>query len=378
MARRSSSRGRAGSGGCGAGDPLRAGRRGHAGNPPGQPDGRSNGRSRGGFGRSCPSLAVDRPRRVAGWRVAARQRHDSRHAPSAAAGYRSHRVARRRGGLRHRLFAARNALAGFGEGTRQSGRRWPRHAPAPGAPRLCRLVRAAAGGLAGSARATADGYRAGMMVLGLTGSIAMGKSTAAAMFRRLGVPVYDADRAVHRLLGKGGAAVSPVAGAFPGVVVEGEVDRRLLAARVFGDAAALRELEGILHPLVARERRRFLRAARRQGRRLVVLDIPLLFETGGERDCDAVAVVSAPASLQYARLLQRPGMSPERIAGIMRRQMPDEEKRRRADFVIPTGLGKASSYATIRGIVSKLLAGQRQRVRNTYKLRSLDATKHNM
>lgn len=217
-----------------------------------------------------------------------------------------------------------------------------------------------------------------MMVLGLTGSIAMGKSTAAAMFRRLGVPVYDADRAVHRLLGKGGAAVSPVAGAFPGVVVEGEVDRRLLAARVFGDAAALRELEGILHPLVARERRRFLRAARRHGRRLVVLDIPLLFETGGERDCDAVAVVSAPASLQYARLLRRPGMSPERIAGIMRRQMPDEEKRRRADFIIPTGLGKASSYAMIRDIVAKLLAGQRQRVRDTYKLRSLDAIKHNM
>jgi dephospho-CoA kinase len=217
-----------------------------------------------------------------------------------------------------------------------------------------------------------------MMVLGLTGSITMGKSTAAAMFRRLGVPVYDADRAVHRLLAKGGAAVSAVADEFPGVVVEGEIDRRLLAARVFGDAAALRELEGILHPLVARERQKFLGRARRERQPLVVLDIPLLFETGGERDCDAVAVVSAPASLQYARLLRRPGMSPERIAGIMRRQMPDAEKRRRADFVIPTGLGKASTYATIRDIVSSLLAGQRRKVRNPYKLRSLDATKRKM
>jgi dephospho-CoA kinase len=217
-----------------------------------------------------------------------------------------------------------------------------------------------------------------MIVLGLTGSIAMGKSTAAAMFRRLGVPVYDADRAVHRLLGKGGAAVTPVATAFPGVVVDGAIDRRLLGERVFGNAAALRELERILHPLVLRERQRFLRAARLQGRRLVVLDIPLLFETGGERACDAVAVVSAPASLQQARLLQRPGMSPERIAGVMRRQMPDKEKRRRADFIIPTGLGKATTYATIRGIVSTLLVGRRERCRNYYKLRALDATSRNM
>jgi dephospho-CoA kinase len=217
-----------------------------------------------------------------------------------------------------------------------------------------------------------------MIVLGLTGSIAMGKSTAAAMFRRLGVPVYDADRAVHRLLGKEGAAVPLVAAAFPGVVVEGAVDRRLLGARVFGNAAALRELERILHPLVMRERQRFLRAARLQGRRLVVLDIPLLFETGGERACDAVVVVSAPTSLQYARLLQRPGMNPERIATIMRRQMPDEEKRRRADFVIPTGLGKAPTYAMIRDIVSTLLGGQRQRRPYHYKLRYLDSKRRKM
>jgi dephospho-CoA kinase len=217
-----------------------------------------------------------------------------------------------------------------------------------------------------------------MIVLGLTGSIAMGKSTAAAMFRRLGVPVYDADRAVHRLLGKGGAAVPLVAAVFPGVVVEDAIDRRLLGARVFGNAAALRELERILHPFVARERQRFLRTARLQGRRLVVLDIPLLFETGSERACDAVVVVSAPTSLQYARLLQRPGMSPERIATIMRRQMPDEEKRRRADFVIPTGLGKASTYAMIRDIVSTLLGGQRQRRLYHYKLRCLDSKRRKM
>lgn len=217
-----------------------------------------------------------------------------------------------------------------------------------------------------------------MIVLGLTGSIAMGKSTAAAMFRRLGVPVYDADRAVHRLLSKGGAAVSPVAAAFPGIMVEGEIDRRLLGARVFGNSAALRKLEGILHPLVARERQRFLHAARRQGRRLVVLDIPLLFETGGERACDAVAVVSAAASLQHARLLRRPGMSAERIATIMRRQMPDEEKRRRADFIIPTGLGKATTCAAIREIIAKLRSGQRRTRRHHHKLRFLDIRKRKM
>ena len=217
-----------------------------------------------------------------------------------------------------------------------------------------------------------------MIVLGLTGSIAMGKSTAAAMFRRLGVPVHDADRVVHRLLGKGGAAVPLVAAAFPGVVVEGAIDRQLLGARVFGNAATLRELERILHPLVARERRRFLRAARLQGRRLVVLDIPLLFETGGERACDAVAVVSAPAFLQYARLLRRPGTSPERITTVMRRQMPDEEKRRRADFIIPTGLGKAATYAAIRNIVSTLLGGRRGRYPRYYTLRSLDAKRCKM
>ena len=194
-----------------------------------------------------------------------------------------------------------------------------------------------------------------MIVLGLTGSIAMGKSTAAAMFRRLGVPVYDADRAVHRLMDHGGLALPIVEAAFPGVVERGAVDRRALGARVFGDAEALGGLERILHPLVARERRKFLGRARRRRQPLVVLDIPLLFETGGERLCDLVAVVSAPPSVQLARLRRRPGMTPERIAAILRRQMPDAEKRRRADFVIPTGRGKDATYAAIRRLVSELL-----------------------
>jgi dephospho-CoA kinase len=197
--------------------------------------------------------------------------------------------------------------------------------------------------------------RTRVIVLGLTGSIAMGKSTAAAMFRRLRVPVYDADRAVHRLMERGGLTVPMIDAAFPGVIRDGAVDRRALGARVFGDAAALATLEGILHPLVARQRQAFLRRASSERQPLVVLDVPLLFETGGERLCDAVAVVSAPAWLQYARLRRREGMSEERIAAILRRQMPDAEKRRRADFVIPTGRGKGATYAAIRQLVSTLL-----------------------
>ena len=200
----------------------------------------------------------------------------------------------------------------------------------------------------------------GMIILGLTGSIAMGKSTAAAMFRRLGVPVYDADRAVHRLMSSGGLAVPMIEAAFPGVVRDGAVDRGALGARVFGDAAALARLEGILHPLVARQRQKFIGRARRQRQPLVVLDIPLLFETGGERLCDLVAVVSAPPALQLARLRRRPGMNLERVSAILRRQMPDAEKRRRADIVIPTGRGKDATYAAIRRLVAALLQRRRR------------------
>ena len=193
-----------------------------------------------------------------------------------------------------------------------------------------------------------------MVILGLTGSIAMGKSTAARMFQRLGVPVFDADACVHALLERGGAGVDPVGRAFPGVVVDGRVNRTALGARVFGDVAALRRLEAILHPRVTAARTAFLRRQARAGRSLVVLDIPLLFETGAERACDAVAVVSAPALVQIQRLLARPGVDAARARAILARQMPDSAKRRRADYVIPTGLGKGHTFSTIRAIVRSI------------------------
>jgi dephospho-CoA kinase len=193
-----------------------------------------------------------------------------------------------------------------------------------------------------------------MIILGLTGSIAMGKSTAAVMFRQLRVPVYDADAAVHRLLGHGGAAVAAIDRLFPGVVEDGAVSRPALGARVFGDEAALRRLEGVLHPLVRDARERFLARERRRGTPLVVVDIPLLYETGAERECDAVAVVSAPAFLQMQRLRRRPNFSEGRVAAVLSRQMPDAEKRRRADFVVPSGLGKALTRKRIAWIVEGL------------------------
>ncbi len=193
-----------------------------------------------------------------------------------------------------------------------------------------------------------------MKILGLTGSIGMGKSTAAAMLRRLGVPVHDADATVHRLLGRGGAAVAAVDGAFPGVVRDGAVDRQELGRRVFGQPAELRRLEAILHPLVRRAETEFLKRHRRRGTRLVVLDIPLLFETGGERRCDAVAVVSCPAFLQAQRVLRRPGMSAAKLAAIRAQQMPDREKRRRARFVLPSGAGKVPVLRGLKRIVTVL------------------------
>ena len=193
-----------------------------------------------------------------------------------------------------------------------------------------------------------------MIVVGLTGSIGMGKSTAAAMFRRLGVPVYDADATVHGLFAVGGEAVAAIADAFPGVVENGVVDRGLLGARVFADAAALARLEAIVHPLVFRKRAAFLARERWRRTPVVVLDIPLLFETGAERTCDVVAVVSAPAFLQAQRLLRRPGMSRRRLAAIRSRQMADADKRRRADVVIPSGLGRAVTWRAIRRLVADL------------------------
>lgn len=193
-----------------------------------------------------------------------------------------------------------------------------------------------------------------MRILGLTGSIGMGKSTAAAMLRRQGVPVHDADATVHALFAPGGKAVAPVEAAFPGVVKDGAVDRAALGARVFGDDAALKRLEAIVHPLVRAAERDFLARHRRYGTPLVVLDIPLLFETHGERRCDLVAVVSAPAFLQAARVLARPGMTRARLDAVLAKQMPDEQKRRRADVVIPTGLGKGPAWKRLKALVQMM------------------------
>jgi dephospho-CoA kinase len=190
-----------------------------------------------------------------------------------------------------------------------------------------------------------------MKVLGLTGGIGMGKSTAAAAFRRLRVPVFDADAAVHRLQGPGGAAVRAIEAAFPGTTRAGRVDREALRARVLGDAVALARLEAIVHPLVRAAERAFLAAARRRGARLAVLDIPLLLETGGAARVDGVIVVSAPAAVQRARVLRRRGMTEARLAAILARQMPDAEKRRRADHVVRTGLSRNAAQAHIRRIV---------------------------
>lgn len=178
-----------------------------------------------------------------------------------------------------------------------------------------------------------------MIVLGLTGSIGMGKSTAARCFRRIGVPVYDADAEVHKLMAQGGGAVPEIEKIFPEVVRSGAVDRGLLGSKVFGDPEALARLESILHPMVRTVQRTWLRSMAVQGKSLVVLDIPLLFETGGERRCDFVVVVSAPRRVQERRVLSRPAMTAERFEAILAKQMPDREKRRRADFVINSTTG---------------------------------------
>jgi len=191
-----------------------------------------------------------------------------------------------------------------------------------------------------------------MFVLGLTGSIAMGKSTAAGMFRRLGCLVHDADAVVHRLLGSHGAAVAAVAQLFPDVAgTNGGVDRQKLGALVFADTQALKKLEAVLHPLVRRAEDAFLRQARSRRARLVVLDIPLLFETGAEARCHATALVTAPAFVQRARALARPGMTPEKFAGIRARQMSEAEKRERAGWVLPTGLGKRFTLKRIQALI---------------------------
>lgn len=193
-----------------------------------------------------------------------------------------------------------------------------------------------------------------MILIGLTGSIGMGKSETARMFRREGVPVYDADAAVHALMRRGGAAVAPVEAAFPGVVKNGAIDRPELGKRVFGKPQELRKLEKIIHPLVGKAQRRFLQAAQRRGEKLVVLDIPLLFETGGDRYVDVSVVVSAPAAVQRKRVLARPGMTAERLDQVLKLQTPDAVKRRKADFIVPSGLGKAFARRAVRHIIAQV------------------------
>ncbi len=194
-----------------------------------------------------------------------------------------------------------------------------------------------------------------MIILGLTGSIGMGKSTTGRMFADEGALVWDADAAVHRLYAPGGAAVEPLAEAFPGVVVDGAVDRARLAEVLGRDETAFKRLEAIVHPLVAQDRAQDLEAARAKGVRLAVLDIPLLFETGGEAFVDAVVVVTADPEVQAARVLSRPGMTRERFETILARQTPDAEKRRRADFLVDTGHGLEAAREQVARIVGTVL-----------------------
>jgi len=193
-----------------------------------------------------------------------------------------------------------------------------------------------------------------MKVVGLTGSIGMGKSTTSAMFAAAGVPVYDADAAVHALYAPGGAAVGPVVQAFPGVLRDGAIDREALSAAVIGKPEALRSLEAIVHPLVNRSRAEFFAKAAADGADLVVLDIPLLFETGGDKRVDAVVVVSAPSEVQRERVMARPGMTDEKLSAILARQTPDAEKRERADFVIDTGRGLDAAREQVRQVIAAL------------------------
>ncbi|MGF1473963.1 MAG: dephospho-CoA kinase [Geminicoccaceae bacterium] len=194
-----------------------------------------------------------------------------------------------------------------------------------------------------------------MIVIGLTGSIAMGKSTTARMFRCFGAVLFDSDATVHALMAPGGAGVDPIRRRFGAVVrADGGIDRGLLGREVLREGGALAELEAILHPLVGKQQRRFLATLRRQNAHLALLDVPLLFETGGDRRCDVTVVASAPAWLQAQRVLSRPGMTQAKLEAIRARQMPDPEKRRRADFSVFTGCGRGPAFAQVAAIAARL------------------------
>ncbi len=191
-----------------------------------------------------------------------------------------------------------------------------------------------------------------MLIIGLTGSIGMGKSTTLQMFADEGVPVYDADAAVHAVYSS--TAVPVVEAAFPGTTADGKVDRQKLSQRVLGNPEALKKLEQIVHPLLGAHRQKFLEQAETSGAPIVLMDVPLLFETGGEKRMDAVVVVSAPAELQRERVLARENMTPDKLDAILARQMPDAEKRKRADFVVDTSRGLAPVRAEVKDILAKV------------------------
>lgn len=193
-----------------------------------------------------------------------------------------------------------------------------------------------------------------MKKIGLTGSIGMGKTTVAKMFAARGIPVFDADDGVHQLYAKGGAAVEPVGAAFPGTVKDGAIDRAALSAQVVGKPAAIKKLESIVHPLVATLREDFLRQAEASGATMAVLEIQMLLEGSNAKQLDAIVVVSAPADIQHARALARPGMTEDKLAGILSNQMPDAEKRARANYIIDTGVSLAETEAQVVKLIETL------------------------
>lgn len=197
-----------------------------------------------------------------------------------------------------------------------------------------------------------------MKIVALTGSIGMGKSATARLFAEAGIPVFDSDACVHELYAPGGAAVAPVEDAFPGVVREGAIDRETLARRLREDETGFERLEAIVHPLVAASRNAFLEAADRAGQDMVLLDIPLLFETGGDRLADIIVVVSAPDDVRRERVLQRPGMTPEKLDSIIARQIPDSIKRSKADYVITTADGIEDARRQVDDVIRRIRAGE--------------------
>jgi dephospho-CoA kinase len=199
-----------------------------------------------------------------------------------------------------------------------------------------------------------------MFILGLTGSIGMGKSTTANFFAEAGVPVHDSDAAVHRLYE--GEAVAPVAAAFAGVAVDGRIDRAKLAEQLIGKPDAIKRLEAIVHPLVRAATQRFVQEQAAKGARVILLDIPLLFETGGEKNVDAIVVVSSPPQVQRARVLARPGMTAEKLDALLTRQMPDTEKRARAHFVVDTSRSFDSARAQVHGILRAIASSPGRRI----------------